>query len=734
MNQCDRDDLGGFQVIAQPYARYPTTVEPALPSTSSTGSARSRGAASISPPLPRKETPRSLQSSPGAPRSAIPVAAARSGQSMSPPPTGDLTGQAESRCLPSRDLTDETIDNAYIAFILYCNPSVPPSANTCELRKCFRCPPRSDGKNFSIFTLWQLIQRLDCKELKTWIQLSIELGVERPSPEKRQSTQKIQQYAVRLKRWMRAMHVDAFFEYCLGHSHPYYTQLPQSNASVSEGRDGVPLEEDLALRALVPEWKPKRGRKRTEGSYGDGLPSKRPQLDTSEGTPQPAASAAHSAVFPQSAIPFSAFPDDMASNDPWIAATSSFGADSSSDAATVHQNQEFRWRPLERDTSPAGYPQSAIIPRRHRSSDVLPSTEPKSAVTPSTGEKPRSRRRHGPAVSSAWLSNSGSSNGKTRGRPPQKDSASGPFSSFPVNPNHNQSDRRPVAKSPPRIVLDDDSTYHQSPTPNARPGKLQLQVPQHQGAPVRLATPPTLLVNGNDTDRNTDAPNGHSISTGADQVSQVDGDNHTYADPASDDLIQILATELLAGKVVGRQNPLSSGEARTLASSMVTALVDLYSKSPLGLPVLMAALHLGKGHHFGFAKVASGPATVNVNVDPAANIEGSALPGDNPQNPPYTIFYEYGHSPGISTKMTFSDIRIEGDGIKSNDTTAKLDNDMKELDDTADAEFETDYPEDDVPDANWKQRYVKLRAQLQKKQRAMSQYKRKIMESVMADI
>ena len=75
-------------------------------------------------------------------------------------------------------------------------------------------------------------------------------------------------------------------------------------------------------------------------------------------------------------------------------------------------------------------------------------------------------------------------------------------------------------------------------------------------------------------------------------------DNHTLANPASDDLTQTLATEFLAGKVVGRQNPLSPGEARALASSVVTTLVDLYSKSPLGSPVLMAALHLGKGQHF----------------------------------------------------------------------------------------------------------------------------------------
>lgn len=110
--------------------------------------------------------------------------------------TGD---QAESRILPTRDVTDSNIDDAYVMFILYCNPNVPPSVDTSELRKTFRSPPRSDGKSFSVFTLFELIRKLDSKELKTWIQLAIELGVEPPSLEKKQSTQKVQQYAVRLK-------------------------------------------------------------------------------------------------------------------------------------------------------------------------------------------------------------------------------------------------------------------------------------------------------------------------------------------------------------------------------------------------------------------------------------------------------------------------------------------------------------------------------------------------------
>jgi hypothetical protein len=109
------------------------------------------------------------------------------------PPTAGL------RSLPPRDISDATIDDAYVEFIFYCNPDVSSSTDTSELRRIFRSPPRSEGKSFSIFTLWELIQKLDRKELKTWIQLAMELGVEPPSVEKKQSTQKVQQYAVRLK-------------------------------------------------------------------------------------------------------------------------------------------------------------------------------------------------------------------------------------------------------------------------------------------------------------------------------------------------------------------------------------------------------------------------------------------------------------------------------------------------------------------------------------------------------
>ncbi|KAI9931477.1 hypothetical protein ASPWEDRAFT_181210 [Aspergillus wentii DTO 134E9] len=761
MSQSGRGDLGGAQMVIQQYARYP--LEPALHSASSMGSARSRIPASRSPPLHRKETPRSLQSSPAAPRSVIPPASTvRSGPSMSPPvfdplrqrPARDSMDRGESRTLPSRDVTDESIDEAYINFILYCNPGVPLSVDTTELRKTFRSPPRSDGKSFSIFNLWELIRRLDNKDLKTWIQLAIELGVEPPSFEKKQSTQKVQQYTVRLKRWMRAMHVDAFFEYCLGHPHPYYTQLPPASTLVSESRDGVPLEEDLALRALVPQWKPKRGRKRAEDKESDeGKPVKRPQLDTSVGTLSTGSFPTHSATFPQSAIPFSAFPDDMESNDPWMTAASSFPADGASEAGAAQQGQDLRWRPLERDASPAGYPQSAIIPRGHHPSDIFLSAEPRSAVTPSSGEKARSRRRHGPAVSSAWPSSNGLSTGKTRGRPPSKGTVSGPFSTFPVNPGRIESPQvqNPGPRSSPAIVIGQDTPthlsnpqYNQSPTPfaqpNGRPSKLQLQVPQHPGGPVRLATPPTLLVNGvtstqsHGSSKPNDGPNepsripiGSSNSSNGNHQSTQSGLNIT-----TEDVIRVLSTELVHARLVGRVLPLSAEEARSLAVSIVQKLSTSYSQHPAVSPTIMLSIHLGLGHHFGITESIPSSMVIHARAPSVATFDGSGASG----SAVYTVSHEYKTGSCISTKVTCSDLEVGNSNIKSDDAfkNDSFNNSIEESDGLTDAEFEDDGADSTVSETTWKQRYLKLRAQMQKKDRSLSQYKRKILESVMADI
>ena len=103
------------------------------------------------------------------------------------------------RKLPPREIDNDSIDDAYVQFIMYCNPSIPADVDTSELKKGFRTPPKSDQKTFSPYTLFGLISRLEAKDIKTWTQLVIELGVEPPDAAKNQSSQKVQQYAVRLK-------------------------------------------------------------------------------------------------------------------------------------------------------------------------------------------------------------------------------------------------------------------------------------------------------------------------------------------------------------------------------------------------------------------------------------------------------------------------------------------------------------------------------------------------------
>jgi len=106
---------------------------------------------------------------------------------------------AMTRTLPSPIIDASTIDDAYVQFIMYCNPSIPLDTDTAELRKGFRSMPKTDGNCFDTYTLFGLIKKLEAKEIETWSALVIELGVEPPDPTKNQSTQKVQQFAVRMK-------------------------------------------------------------------------------------------------------------------------------------------------------------------------------------------------------------------------------------------------------------------------------------------------------------------------------------------------------------------------------------------------------------------------------------------------------------------------------------------------------------------------------------------------------
>ncbi|TDZ23134.1 ARS-binding protein 2 [Colletotrichum orbiculare MAFF 240422] len=213
------------------------------------------------------------------------AAASAAPQSISSSPASARLVPPSWDALPARDVTAENIEDAYVQFIMYCNPAVPAETDTAGLREAFRVPPKSTGKLFSTFLLYQLVVQLEQGSVKTWADLALKLGVPPPDPDKGESTQKVPQYAVRLKRWIHAMHLNAFFDYLMDRPHPYFTEIPDDPSPLcKDGRDGVMALDDMALRALLPEIRPsfraQVGKRRPDSDSSASLPSQRLRVDS----------------------------------------------------------------------------------------------------------------------------------------------------------------------------------------------------------------------------------------------------------------------------------------------------------------------------------------------------------------------------------------------------------------------------------------------------------------------
>ncbi|KAM0203569.1 hypothetical protein ACHAPQ_000491 [Fusarium lateritium] len=411
-----------------------------------------------------------------------------SGAGSAAPPAPSFTAR---RGLPDRSVSEESVEDAYVDFILFCNPAVPLDADTASLREAFRNPPRSGGKSFCTFAIYDLVRKFYNSEIRTWTELTTKLGVEPPDPNKEESAQKVAQYGVRLKKWMNSMHVKAFFEYLMDIPNDYWTNIPTDSNPTSQAiRDGVALEDDMALRALFPHIRPKRGRKR-------------PVEDDTATSISPAPTQ-RSHLAPLSALegvsaPMSADPSRL-SGAPW---TPSDGA---------QQTPLLRW------------PQSAITPNSRKSfwDDAL---EPQSAVTPS---KPKlTAQRRGPKnVSSAWRPGVANGGVKPRGRPPMNRTpidASLPSFSVKVIPSAPDEHATPMNTPPALVPPRSDSGPPEDtvsipsivPQPQSAPSRalrpsISLQVPDRPGGSVRLATPPpppppppAVLVNGQHSEPQT---------------------------------------------------------------------------------------------------------------------------------------------------------------------------------------------------------------------------------------
>lgn len=185
------------------------------------------------------------------------------------------------------------------------------------------------------------------------------------------------------------MHVDAYFDYLMGRAHSYWTDIPPEHYPISEIlRDGVAAKDDMALRALIPEIKPRRGRKRDDESDSDYTGSRDPQrqrLDNyADDMGRWAGGQNVGGMFGYASSQQQLSPSDgtMRTSPPWATSTDGMGA-----------------------------------PMAHGG---FWSKESKSTVGPSSASSGRrSGRRHGAkVVSSAWRSNGTGGSGKTRGRPP----------------------------------------------------------------------------------------------------------------------------------------------------------------------------------------------------------------------------------------------------------------------------------------------------------------------------
>lgn len=323
------------------------------------------------------------------------------------------------------------------------------------------------------------------------------------------------------------MHVDAFFEYLLDRPNAYWTEIPyDQNPAGLPDRDGVAPEDDMALRSLLPQIRPRRGRRKPEDDDLSKSPSQRPSME-----PPPMGDELASA-HPNNMGAWSAHPDARGSVflfptvDPLRLNT---GMGQPPAQPWLSQSDTLQ-------TPLTAYPHSAITPSTRQ---IFWADEPKSAITPSKGKL---HKRHGAkVVSSAWRSGLGGT-GKTRGRPRinRDGNQDGPFSAFPasdiptfkmpfpvppIQTGNNEARSHPTlaTSGPPALTLVTSPVAIQSPsapttpivnspTPidpqlyqnqnyNPRPAKrsrLSLQVPERVGGEVRLATPPppAVTING----------------------------------------------------------------------------------------------------------------------------------------------------------------------------------------------------------------------------------------------
>lgn len=558
------------------------------------------------------------------------------------------------------------------------------------------------------------------------------------------------------------MHVDAFFDYCLGHPHPYYNSRV-SNDHEEDIADAVPKEEDLALRALFPEWKPKKGRKK---AMDELRPSKKSRLDTQN-------VGAHTGN--STYAPWSAMPDDFEQHDDW--GTNSVFSTSGraenvrhTDPSQACQRWDFSGPPQR--SSPLRYPQSAVIPR-FKNQDVLFEREPRSAITPnSTNRLYYNRSFDQPAIRS-WIpprevGSDDSSNQQ------QLDTSNGgnptvtlcPGMTMAYEPSLGQANCDPLCAGSNNHEVTGNagrepngSFVHPTATVS-RPVKLQLQVPRGSPKPpIRLATP-QLLINGEFRQPSTfietqtlrdvagqrihNAQDSHDLHSGASLRPNIQTPLQSSAFPNS--IAHMFSHDIQRGRV-SDGSALSEKNASAIAEAIIKQIISQCSPNCSSETlVVYCATYLGLGSQLGLGSRREGPLYIKIlpeegptprfrDMDsiptPSTALDKSAYSRSRTQ---CIINYDLLISPGFTMKTTihvtvFLDLRTH---TKSSDSL--------HVDRTTRNKLPTALEDSDEElllagsGVDWKQRYLNLKRQIRKRDAALKLYKKNILEAVMDDI
>lgn len=345
------------------------------------------------------------------------------------------------------------------------------------------------------------------------------------------------------QRWMHSMHVDAFFEYLLENPHPYWTDIPSNPNPVSEGgRDGVAAEDDMALRSLLPQIRPRRGRKRPDDESLSRSPSQKTRMEQGNDLPNTGGPGVEQL--------------DMWAGQPEARSGGYLFAQDHFARMNVGMGSSGSWAGDAFPQTPmSAHPYSEVTPA---TANAFWSDQPGDSQSVLTTPKPKANRRHGAkVVSSAWRSGGPGGSGKTRGRPPlnrqntstsqtqsEAPPAASPFSAFPVG--QSVSPPTPFRQTPQQLhnsphMMNTSLAHPMMALGSAMPGttmgtavqqglgmqqqegydlsgqqhdaaqtrdlrmtrsRLSLQVPERIGADIRLATPqgqqatPVVMVNG----------------------------------------------------------------------------------------------------------------------------------------------------------------------------------------------------------------------------------------------